>query len=135
MYNLFLDDERDPYSERAMSYMKRRGGPDYKNIDWVIVRNFEEFQMVVDQQGIPGFISYDHDLAPSHYDDSMYKGLKAYNRKVANSTEKTGKECAEYLCSKLQGALHPKYIIHSMNPMAVPRITGVIHDYHRNLDK
>lgn len=133
-YHLFLDDERNPYDSRTMAYMKMRGGPDYKNMIWEVAKNFEEFQLIVDQKGIPEFISYDHDLSSEHYDVSMYHGEDAYNEKSVNFTEKTGRECAEYLCSKLQGAPHPRYIIHSMNPLAVSRITGVIRDYNKSLD-
>jgi len=45
MYALFLDDRRDP--------------PDRS---WVVVRSFEEAVAYVEQHGMPGFVSFDHDL-------------------------------------------------------------------------
>jgi hypothetical protein len=46
-YNLFLDDERLP----------PRNGK-----DWQIVRSFKEAVQFVLKHGMPGFVSFDHDL-------------------------------------------------------------------------
>lgn len=47
MYRMFIDDERFP-----------PGNPD----DWVICRTMLEVQVVIDHEGMPSFISFDHDL-------------------------------------------------------------------------
>ena len=130
-YNLFLDDVRSPY--RDMGYMKYRGVVGvYQDIEWVIIRNFEEFKEAIDTNGIPNIISYDHDLGDEQYHPSMYEGQEAYEAVATQFTEKTGKECVEYLISKLEGSPHPRYIIHSQNPVGVQRIEQVIEWYNKN---
>jgi hypothetical protein len=64
MYNLFLDDERIPYSIdpdvlNAYHYDKN---PIYKNLEWVVVRTVEEFQECITTLGMPNIISFDNDL-------------------------------------------------------------------------
>lgn len=79
MYKLFLDDVRPP--------------PD---IDWITVNSYKEFVNKITKDGLPYFVSFDHDLADEHYpwnqpdqskptiDYSIYK-------------EKTGYDCAKWL--------------------------------------
>ena len=128
-YNLFLDDVRSP-NDSWMSYVKELR---YPLFDWVVVRNFEEFKQEIDERGIPAFVSYDHDLSEEHYSPSMYGGLETYEEEIKGSPG-TGLDCAKYLISKLDRALHPPYIIHSQNPVGKIRIKNCILDYHRYLD-
>jgi hypothetical protein len=46
-YSLYLDDERDPKTNR----------------DWIIVRSYDEFVNTIQELGIPAYISFDHDLS------------------------------------------------------------------------
>jgi len=45
-YSLYLDDERDPKTDR----------------DWVVVRSYDEFVQTVEERGCPSYVSFDHDL-------------------------------------------------------------------------
>ncbi len=59
---LFLDDIREPrdafyYTKELMFNLK----------SWDVVRNYNEFVDWVELNGLPDFISFDHDLADSHY--------------------------------------------------------------------
>ena len=54
-YSLYLDDERNPKTER----------------NWIIARNLKEFVKTIEDLGIPAYISFDHDLGegePTGYD-------------------------------------------------------------------
>ena len=76
MYNLFLDDIRDPknmipgmevlYKDGMLIH---RNNPDnfYYKHDWVVVRSYNEFVDYITKNGLPKLVSFDHDLAPEHY--------------------------------------------------------------------
>ena len=61
-YYLFLDDIRQP--EQVYKYT---GVTLFIFMEWVVVRNFEEFKKHIEKNGLPQFVSFDHDLADSHY--------------------------------------------------------------------
>lgn len=115
---LFLDDIRMPkdamiYSERIKLLEKTNTFND----DWCIVRNYEEFCQFIDRFGIPGMVSFDHDLCEEHmkhyFDYTSKNGSINYDE----LTTKTGKHCAEYFVSKWKEAGEPKVqvYIHSAN--------------------
>ena len=97
-YNLFLDDERNP--NKFLNDTRT----------WVIVRNHKQFVETITKNGLPQFISFDHDLADEHYTQTVdYKKFK----------EKTGYECARWLieyCMSQNKPL-PNWQVHSMNPV------------------
>lgn len=125
-YNLFLDDIRDPNSG-FMAYEKRLIYDGYK---WEVVRNYAEFVAKIEELGIPDFVSYDHDLADEHYTQEMYESIKSYENAIRGTKEKTGLECAQYLCEKLNNKPHPPYIVHSQNPVGKLRIENYIKQYN-----
>lgn len=56
-YSLFIDDERFP--------------PKNDGHNWIIARDYEDVMMMLRIHGMPGFISFDHDLGdgiPTGYD-------------------------------------------------------------------
>ena len=58
---LFLDDYRIPVD--CTSYMQLRTVHyELYNQDWVIVRSCSEFVSWIEKNGLPGTISFDHDL-------------------------------------------------------------------------
>ena len=116
-YRIFLDDIRTP--ENAWNYMKN---PIYLKLDWEIVRNFQEFVQIIEDRGIPGMVSYDHDLADVKYDPKTQIESFEYH-------EETGLDCAKYLIKKLEGTQHPDWWVHSANPVGAERIKNVIKDY------
>ena len=122
-YNLFLDDVRLP-----------------NNVTWVdlppnqhysVVRNYNEFVDLVTLRGLPKFVTYDHDLADSHYGDGLHGDNINYNK----YKEKTGYDAAKWLvneCMK-KGVKHPPYQVHSMNPVGKQNIISYVESYNRSI--
>jgi hypothetical protein len=136
-YNLFLDDIRHPYD--CINYRTKlmpENKSMYSQEPWVIVRNYAEFVEEITKrfwQGeFPKLISFDHDLADSHYDPGMYDG--SYPEEFE---EKTGKDCAKWLldfCIERKIAM-PDFIVHSMNPIGAQRIQDTLLDWFKYQDK
>jgi len=133
-YNLFLDDIRHPYD--CISYMPSPGI--YSKYLWKTVRNYDEFVSFITQNGLPDLISFDHDLADSHYHPDMHNGQEAYNRHYAEFTEKTGMDCAKWLidyCMDNNKEL-PDFVVHSMNPAGGENIKSLLTQFkefqHKN---
>jgi hypothetical protein len=84
--------------------------PMYRNQEWEIVRNFDEFVDWILTNGLPDVVSFDHDLADEHY---------AFAGNYNIFREKTGYDAAKWLvefCMHEQLPL-PEYHVHSMNPV------------------
>ena len=67
MKNLFLDDIRIP--KDAIGLVPSNLNQFYWGDDWVVVRDYNSFCNHIIKNGLPDFISFDHDLADSHYND------------------------------------------------------------------
>jgi len=92
MYNLFLDDIRNP--DWVMQY---RTDTSYNKLKWVIVRTHDEFVNYISKNGMPSLISFDHDLADEHYAyDRINVGIKS---PIPEFKEKTGYESLKWLCN------------------------------------
>ena len=120
-YNLYLDDFRNP-SDSAY-YLKNNI---YLKLEWVVVRNYNEFVKCIEKNGIPEIISFDHDLADIHYD---------YQTDL--SSEKTGYDCAKWFIdyiidNNLQ--LPKKILIHSMNLVGSKNIKSLFDSYIKSLE-
>ena len=108
MYNLFLDDNRDP--NKFLNDTKT----------WVIARNYNQFVNMITKQGLPDLISFDHDLC------DVDQG------KVEDFKEKTGYDCAKWLieyCMKTNQSL-PKWQIHTFNPAGMINIYDILSTYN-----
>jgi NAD+-processing family protein with receiver domain len=120
MYNLFLDDIRNPLS--VLSYIRNRI---YFEKKWVIVRNYDEFVSYITENGLPQLISFDHDLADIHYiHQNQVIDYDSYE-------EKTGYDCAKWLidyCMDNDKDV-PEYFIHSMNIVGGQNIDKYIKNY------
>lgn len=120
---IFLDDVRVP--AHCLDYMKPRIGKlvDIYKEDWVIVRNFEEFQGAILEAHANGVdvtdISFDHDLADEHY----YNDTKPDDYK-----EKTGEDCAKWFREyyDMHELDYPKCYVHSMNPVGAQNIVNAL---------
>lgn len=122
--NLFLDDIREP--EDAYYYTNRRM---YINWHWHTVRNYDEFVNWITINGMPSHISFDHDLADTHYDPNH----------VGEHMEKTGYDCAKWLVEYCldNNIKCPEFDCHSMNPVGKINILNLLvslRDYQENLD-
>lgn len=128
-YKLFLDDFRFPVD--CGKYMPNPAFY-YKN-EWEIVRNYDEFVKHITENGLPEVISFDHDLAESHYNSDMYEGQEAYNKHYEEFEEKTGYHCAKWLvdyCMDKDVDL-PDYVVHSMNPAGGKNIQSYLDNYKK----
>jgi hypothetical protein len=128
-YNLFLDDIRHPYD--CISYMKDPGI--YAKWEWVIVRNYDEFVSIITEKGMPDIISFDHDLADEHYSKEMYEGTEEYNKKYEEFKEKTGLDCAKWLCDYCMDYREtlPEFVVHSMNPAGGKNISSYLESFKK----
>ena len=137
MKKLFLDDVRVP--EDCLSYMRHRLGSEveiYSEI-WDIVRNYEDFIKYISTEGVPDIISFDHDLADEHYSPDMYLSGGEYNKLYDEFKEKTGNDCAKWLCEYCftNGIPLPEYFIHSMNPVGTNNIINTFESFEKFLEK
>lgn len=123
MYNLFLDDIRNPVD--CYSYTKQ---PAYLMNDWTIVRDYNEFVKTILRKGVPTVISFDHDLADEHYSEQENVNPDFYD----GCTEKTGYHCAKFLidhCMDYEQELPQAIMIHSMNVVGSQNIKSLFNTY------
>ena len=123
MYNLFLDDIRDP---KDVTWVKL---PD---VEWVIVRNYDQFVETITRQGIPKFIAFDHDLADEHYAATDYRTVlptwdgsrRRGNPVDVELSERTGYDCAKWLVDycRNNSCTICDFVVHSMNPVGAENI-------------
>lgn len=130
---LFLDDVRKP--SHCFGYTNQEI---FVKEEWEIVRNFNEFKNWIDNNGLPKFISFDHDLADSHYAPehlwSDYNASKKWQEEQIHE-EKTGYDCAiwlVYYCLTNKLKL-PEYYCHSMNPVGKDKIINLLNSFKKYL--
>lgn len=132
MYKLFLDDIREPLD--CCSYILNKDF--YSDNEFVVVRNYEEFVDYIEKNGLPEIITFDHDLADTHYTPeefwSDYDKSKEWQEKQVHK-EKTGYECAKWLIDYcIENNLEcPMYVCHSMNPVGRDNILGVLDNFRK----
>lgn len=119
-YNLFLDDRRT----LQMAYDSNPGLKDIlqKN-EILIVKNATQFITCIQSNGLPEFITFDHDLADFFYE----KG---------ETRERTGNTCAKWLgeyCMKNK-LLIPFYYVHSDNSVGRKNIKGTLDFYSKHIN-
>lgn len=122
-YNLFLDDVRNP--EDVFGYTQDSA---YVDKEWVTVRDYVEFVAhIVDKylndNELPLLISFDHDLAPEHYEQDFSE--------ISSYSMRTGYDCAKWLtnfCIDCDVSL-PDYKIHSMNPVGKSNIRSLLENF------
>ena len=117
MYKLFLDDERLP---KNVTWIEMPLGP------WIISRNHDDFVKYIMKNGLPSFVSFDHDLGREHY----VVGAPKYNE----YKEKTGYDCAKWLVEYCMNnnLEFPEYQVHSMNPIGSTNIRSYIESYKKS---
>jgi hypothetical protein len=133
-YNLFLDDIRVPAD--VLNY---QSGKIYTNLDWVICRNYEQFVNCIKDNGMPLVVSFDHDLADSHYTPEYfwndYQASKEWQEAQVH-TEKTGYECAKWLIDyfvEFKFKNFPEYLCHSQNPVGKDNILNLLNNFKKHL--
>ncbi len=120
-YNLFLDDIRLPHTTRHIHI---------PNVEWTIVRNYDEFVDVITKNGLPEMMTLDHDLGFEHYplaEQNPSKDVIPYD----TYKEKTGYHCVQWLieyCKKRNLRL-PKWQVHSMNVVGKQNMIQILKKY------
>jgi len=130
-YNLFLDDVRVPH---ACKYMEDRIGKEasiYFDLEWVIVRNYDQFIAYVKANGLPEIVSFDHDLADEHYNNDMYKGVEVYSKHYEKFEEKTGYDAVKWMVDYCMDnwKRFPKWYLHTMNQAGKENMKSYILNY------
>ncbi len=122
MRRLFLDDNRNP--SQCAHYMHLRGiNVSIYSEDWFIVRSYTEFKKWITKNGLPDYISFDHDLGD-------IAGFLV-NR---NAKEYTGYDCAKWLvdyCIHYKLNL-PEYTVHSANPVGTINIESYLANFKKH---
>lgn len=126
IYYLFLDDERRPSDVKWIEL------PLYP---WTIVRSYDDFVKVINKNGIPAYVTFDHDLGQEAYDEANFQKFLKFD--YSKLKEKTGMDCAKFLVEKCidLGVPHPQYSVHSMNPIGKENIEKYIEGYNKNIKR
>jgi hypothetical protein len=123
---LYLDDLRTPTNVL----------PGYE--PWFVVRNYDQFVDWISTNGMPDFVSFDHDLADEHIDDYFaQKIVQGYqNPMYEEYTEKTGLDCAKWLVDYCQNNNIPicGCSVHSHNPVGARNIHSLINGFKKHMD-
>lgn len=122
---IYLDDFREP--KDSAYYLDN---PIYVNLEWIIVRSYDEFVNDTLTNGLGDGYSFDHDLADTHYAHQNNIDYDVFS-------EKTGFDCAKWLinyCIDNQKELPTTILIHSMNPAGSLNIKSLFDSYKKSLD-
>lgn len=121
-YNLFLDKSRVPAD---VTWVQLPKSP-----DWVVVRNCLDFKLRVASFGLPGFISFSHNLSAEHnaIDWSKFTIPDYYSLE-----NKTGYDCACWLIDYcvMYDKPFPDYAVHSQNTVGGEHIHSAVWAYKR----
>lgn len=131
---LFLDDYRMPIDCASYMYRKKVDCRIYHK-EWNIVRSYTQFVDWITKNGLPEFISFDHDLADI-YESGDIEGLKGSEWFDLDGREYTGMDCAKWLveyCMDNKKIL-PKYAVHSANPAGAENIEGLFLSFNESRD-
>lgn len=134
--NIYLDDIRDP--RQSYDYTKN---PIYNNLDWKVVRNYDEFVSAVVAIQLNGdslgTVSFDHDLCVEH----MEIPFEIWDSYTADQLglEMTGLDCAKFLTEHLEthDLPYPGLVCHSQNPVGKKNIEAFLMnwmDHREGLD-
>ena len=118
---LYLDDTRTPVEDR-----------------FDVVRTFEAFQEYILTNGIPKYISFDHDLSEEHMQD-YFSQQRKFGFQVPSYSDyktKTGYDCALWLCKYIDDCnqegipLELQAVgVHSHNPVGAKNIQETINAF------
>jgi len=112
-YNLFIDDEREIHQSSLYGWKYGKG------VEFTIVRSYDEFVKVLNEKGVPYYISFDHDLGLHYFPDG---------------SEKSAMACAKYLIEYLldRDLPCPQFNVHSGNPPGALNITSLLDNYAKH---
>ena len=130
MKKLFLDDIRLP--KDAINLIPSHLNQFYWEQDWITVKNYSEFKKYIQDNGIPDFISFDHDLADIHYQVDFNDWEFSSDQL---GVEETGLDCAKWLVDYCldNGLTLPDFIVHSANPAGRKNIQSYLDNAKKHL--
>lgn len=132
---LWLDDERDPMESEFLNKFCPEYSNNKENIVWV--KNYEEFELWIYNNGLPYKISFDHDLADEHYaPKNKWNDYESWVKGV-DFKEKTGMDCANFLinyCLDYNKEL-PMWSVHSANPAGAKNIRSKLTNFLKHQNK
>lgn len=114
MYNLFIDDERDPLN---VTWGTPEEQTMYLQEDWVIARNWYEVLEILISMGFPRRISFDHDLGDGTHDG--YQISKNIARLVMDANYEIPSDF--------------EYFVHSKNPVGKQNIEYFMNNFLYNM--
>lgn len=136
MYNLYLDDIRQPYETgNYINPVELR--KQYRLEEWIIVRNYNEFTKYIQDNGLPNKVSFDHDLGEDEAERLRIDGLSKRKTREHKKTVMSGYDCAKWMCEYcLENSLPlPEYYCHSMNPTGKENILNILNNYKKHLNE
>lgn len=94
---------------------------------WAVVRSYDAFVKVIEENGTPEVISFDHDLGFEHYPF----GEQNPTTKIPydSYSEKTGYHCAKWCIET--GHIPELAVVHSWNTVGSMNIANVLSKYCR----
>jgi hypothetical protein len=122
---LYLDDLRTP-TETI---------PNFE--EWYVVRDYKQFVEWINKNGLPDYISFDHDLGDEHMEDYwkyQFKGIPTID--YDTFTEKTGLDCAKWLVEYVEKNKTnlPRLLgVHSANPIGASNIQNFLNGYKKHI--
>lgn len=128
MKYLFLDDIRIPSEVGNYIYSE----PMYRLEEWYIVRDYVNFTYIIESQGLPEVISFDHDLG----EDVAIINREFMSKRKARAIKresKSGYDCAKWLVEYCQdrNLPLPKCYVHSMNPVGAENIKNLLNNFKK----
>ena len=130
---LFLDDVRIP--KDAIGLVSDKHNQFYFSNDWDIVTNYDDFVEYIELNGVPKFVSFDHDLGDTAMDEYFRNVATNGTLDYDNIEEKTGLDCAKFLveyCADENQPL-PEYLVHSANPAGKENIEKFLENAKKHL--
>jgi hypothetical protein len=130
---LFLDDVRIP--KDAIGLVPDKHNRFYFSNDWDVVTNYDDFVEYIELNGVPKFVSFDHDLGDTAMDEYFRNVATNGTLDYDNIEEKTGLDCAKFLveyCADENQSL-PEYLVHSANPVGKRNIEGFLENAKKHL--
>lgn len=118
-YNLFLDDERFP---------KNVTWVELPPVEWRIVRSYKDFVGLIQKEGVPKIISFDHDLADEHYKEEFRARALGESLDYNRLKEMTGYHAAQWLAEYCvdNNIPIPEYYVHTMNVEGAKNIKSAL---------
>lgn len=132
---LWLDDIRDPFVNNI--WIQKYAPEFLENGEIIWVKSFKEFELWINNNGLPDKISFDHDLADEHYaPENRYDDYHDW-AKEQNFKEKTGMDCAQFVVDYCidNKKLIPIWTTHSANPNGAENINKLLVNFLKHQNK